>query len=135
VFWSICLFKKEKKEILDSEVAKQYDIGGLCPIIRVLMFIFLMEWKRCHLKENINMLSNDCTYLITQGPCTQNKTFPKLLQQVKAMFPKTFFVIIVIKPSGSSARYVLPLLWANEGKFHSPDPNVLKIFLAFIIAK
>lgn len=27
MFWNICLFKKEKKENLDSEVAKEYDTG------------------------------------------------------------------------------------------------------------
>jgi len=43
VFWNICLFKKEKKENMDSEAAKQYDTGGRRTLIRVLRSVFLME--------------------------------------------------------------------------------------------
>jgi hypothetical protein len=65
VFWSICLFKKENKENLDSEVAKQYDTGGFALLLEYLGLYFYWNNEKCRLKENINMLNNDCTYLIT----------------------------------------------------------------------
>jgi len=40
VFWNNCLFKKEKKENLDSEAAKQNDTGGFALLSESLGLYF-----------------------------------------------------------------------------------------------